>query len=241
MHKPEQTRQSLGLSVETSGRQGSVAVGLDGTVLGQVCFSGPMRHSAELFPAVAGLLNTFSRAAADIRHVYISAGPGSFTGIRIAVTFAKAMHFANNAKVVAVNTLDLIAANADDFIRDEGIKIEKVAILLDAKRAQFFVAVFCRRDNRWVKHLPDCLMTSAEFTSRFAGGEPIWLLGEGLLYHNDAFKAPGINIMNEKYWLPRAAALYRLAWQLAEQGKFADPITLVPFYLRNPDVKPPTI
>lgn len=246
MPKSQPKQQPLALSVETSGRKGSVAIGISQELLGEVSFSAPMRHSAELFGALAGLLDRIGREPSELRHVYVSAGPGSFTGIRIAVTFAKTLYFATQARIVAVNTMDLIADNATDYIPAESAKIDKVATILDAKRRRFFVAVYQRDTGQevadmkggiWKKIFSDSLMTAEEFVQRFGHREPIWLLGEGLLYYRDRFKAPGIHIIDEKYWFPQAKKLYYLGCQMAAAGKFADPVGLVPFYLRRPEAE----
>ncbi len=129
------------LAVETSGRLGSVAIAVGEQMLAEAAFSGPMRHSSEVFPAICTLLNRFGRKPKDIEHIYISVGPGSFTGLRIAVSIAKTMHMANNTKIVAVDTLDVIAANADDYLRQEKTRVEQIAGILDAKRSQFYIAV----------------------------------------------------------------------------------------------------
>jgi len=250
------TEGPLILAVETSSRVGSVAAAAAGEMLAETVFSGPLRHSAEIFPAIGELLDRFGRKPDQIGQVYVSAGPGSFTGLRIAATLAKTMHLANSAKVVAVDTLDVIAANAVNLvacdasspsaIEPEGGGIEKVAAVLDAKRGQFFVAVYGRRaagpgqakgDKFWTKIVPDDLMTAPQFLERFAGGaEPIWLLGDGLVYYRDRFEADGIRFLDEKYWSPRAAKVHLLGWEKALQEQFADPFTLTPNYLRKPDV-----
>jgi tRNA threonylcarbamoyladenosine biosynthesis protein TsaB len=237
------------LAVETSGRLGSVAIAIGEKILGETHFSGPMRHSSELFPAVSGLLSRFSRKPKDIEHIYISIGPGSFTGLRIAVALAKIIHFANAAKLVPVDTLDVIAANATDYIKKKNTNIEKIATILDAKRGQFYIAVYKRhskstntqyaiRNTQYEKILPDCLMTASQFLDRFAGNaEPIWLLGEGLVYHTDGFKAENIHFFDKDYWNPRAAKVHSLGWQLALKGNFADPLTLQPNYLLRPQAE----
>jgi tRNA threonylcarbamoyladenosine biosynthesis protein TsaB len=245
------------LAIETSGRTGSVAIALGEQMLSEAHFSGPMRHSAEIFPAVHKLLVRFSRKPKEIEHIYISVGPGSFTGLRIAVALAKTMHLANAAKIIAVDTLDVIAANATDYIsacrRDfaEGEKEEKakpealprgeglakIATILDAKRGQFFIAAYQNKQGQWKKSMPDCLMTAGQFIENCGGkSRPVWLLGEGLVYHKDKFKADGIRFLNERYWNPRAEKVYMLGWQKALAGQFADPLTLQPTYLRRPDI-----
>ncbi len=247
-------QEPLILAIDTSGRSGSVAIATGSKLLAQAAFSQPMRHSAEIFPAIRRLLNDLGTSPKEIEHVYISAGPGSFTGLRIAVTIAKIIYLANTAKIVAVDTLDVIAANVNDFQTDEAndTKPDNIATVLDAKRGQFFIAAYKRLDaakstNRqqknsharlWQKTLPDSLMTACQFLDMFARSEkPLWLLGEGLLYYRDKFKANGIRFLDERYWNPQAAKVHLLGLQEALAQQFADPLTLQPIYLRAPNVK----
>jgi len=261
-------QKPLILAVETSGRTGSVAIADGQQLLAEANFSTPVRHSAEIFPAVCDLLDRFNRRPDQIQHVYISVGPGSFTGLRIAVTMAKTMHLANAARIVAVSTSDVIAANASDYpplarprpastrrlgeaglragMETEGKELKKIATILDAKRGQFFVAVYQNSDGRWIKTVPDCLMTASQFVQRFADtrsrkgcptAESIWLLGEGLVYYTHLFKVPGIEFLDKRYWCPRAAKVHLLGYKMACEGQFADPQTLKPVYLRRPEAE----
>ena len=250
------------LAVETSSRIGSVAIAIGGEILAETVFSGPMKHSAEIFPVMKTLLQRAGRKPYQLDHIYISIGPGSFTGLRIATTLAKALHLAHKIKVVAVDTLDIIASNIVDLIRENidqkdqsgitgirGGSIEKIATVLDAKRGQFYIAVYQRLRNQadtnnaefhkqYVKILPDSLMSSSEFLARFACVQDIvWLLGDGLVYHRDKFEADGIGFLAEKYWSPRANKVHMLGWQMAKKSIFADPVNLTPFYLSRPDIK----
>jgi len=298
------------LALETSGRIGSVAVALGDKILAESTFSAPLRHSAEIFPAISALLQRFGRKPSQVRHVYISVGPGSFTGLRIAVTIAKTMHLTNHAKLVAVDSLDVIAANAINLTaehaqsveknstspkrkrRDKSTpsrsglvassansavkkpKIEKIAAILDAKRSQFFTAVYEHRphdttlssphsrdstsairlprggdtqyairlprggDTQYEKIFPDSLLTASQFLEKFADpNQPVCLLGDGLLYHKEKFKADGVRFLDQQYWSPRAANVHLLGRKLALTGKFADALTLQPNYLRRPEAE----
>ena len=251
------------LAVETSSRIGSVAIAVGEKLLAESSFAGPTRHSAELFPSICHLLDRFSKRPDQIEHVYISVGPGSFTGLRIAVTMAKIMSLANAAKIVAVDSLDVTASNVIDLTpqttsheprlpraQSKGATSdEKVAAILDAKRNQFFVAVYKKQQSQIVnrqppnvlsgaivnqptgyeKIVPDSLMTSDEFLSNFARKEnPVWLLGDGLLYHRDKFKADGIRFFDEQFWGPCASKVHLLGYQLALAGQFSDPLSLTP-------------
>ncbi len=234
------------LAVETSSRIGSVAVAIGRILLTEASFSAPLKHSAEIFPTIQHLLKQCQLEPQQIQHVYISVGPGSFTGLRIAVTIAKTMHFANAVRVVAVDTLDVIAANVIDFTTTDptaglsapATNCEIVAPIVDAKRGQFFIAVYQRTSQGvWKKTLPDSLMTASQFLNKSAREQkPVWLLGDGLPYHKDKFETEGTRFFAEEYWSPSAAKVHLLGWQKAQAGHFADPVTLTPFYLRAPQV-----
>ncbi len=232
---PDSKSQDLILALETSGRTGSVAIGNISQMLAEIPFSGQMRHSAELFPAIATLLKRADKNPNDIAEIYISAGPGSFTGLRIAVSFAKTMNLAIGAKIIAINTLDVIAANVIQIHPDSAVgnsSFNRVAVILDAKRGQFFTAVY-ENEGGWQKTLPDCLMTAEEFVQKYSGQTPIWLLGEGLVYYKDKFKAPGIFFFDEHLWTPKASIVYRLGLEKSLANQFSDPLELQPIYLRR--------
>jgi tRNA threonylcarbamoyladenosine biosynthesis protein TsaB len=223
------------VAVETSGRYGSIAIAEGNRVLEEAAFSGAMRHSAELVGTIKDLLTHFGKKADQIKQVYISIGPGSFTGLRIAVTFAKTMHLANNCKIVTVDTLNVIALNINN-------KYEKLGVILDAKRGQFFAATYELKKTdegtmRYEKTLDDCLITATEFIEKCVDTKrPIWLLGEGLVYYQDKFNAKGVEFLDEKYWWPKASKVHALGWSKACRDEFAEPFTLQPLYLRQPQL-----
>ena len=81
-------------------------------------------------------------------------------------------------------------------------------------------------------------MTSSQFLAQFACDEnPIWLLGDGLLYYKDKFKADSTRFLEQKYWSPRASKVHLLGWKKALTNQFEDPLTLTPNYLLRPDIK----
>jgi tRNA threonylcarbamoyladenosine biosynthesis protein TsaB len=238
------------LAIETSSRIGSVALGFGDKIVGEASFSGFMKHSAEIFPAINKLLSSSDIKPNQLEHIYISNGPGSFTGLRIAATIAKMMFLANQVEIVTVDSLDITAFNSLDAIRaqnqsekftatDEEIK--KVASVLDAKRGQFFIALYdvIRNDDGFSldKRTDDLLMSASEFCDKIAAeGIPVWLLGDGLLYYREEFKNENINFLEEKYWSPRAACVYQLGRIMTQKHNFADPVKFKPNYLYRPEI-----
>jgi tRNA threonylcarbamoyl adenosine modification protein YeaZ len=98
------------LAVDTSGFEGSVAISEDRHVLNQRCLNAEgRRHAQMLVLEVGELLKSQRLKPADIDIVAVSIGPGSFTGLRVGVVFAKTFAWANNAKLVAVDTLQAVA------------------------------------------------------------------------------------------------------------------------------------
>jgi tRNA threonylcarbamoyladenosine biosynthesis protein TsaB len=241
------------LAIETSSRTGSVALGVGERIISEISFSGFLRHSAEIFPSIERLLSNSGIKPNQIEQVYISNGPGSFTGLRIAATFAKMMYLANSLRIAAVDSLDVIAFNAIDAIKQEdkacnlyekaGIKqIKKIASVLDAKRGRFFIALYDvireAAEVSLVKVEPDSLIGAEEFIAKYARlNVPVWLLGDGLLYHKQDFQAEGINFLEDKYWSPRAGRVYFLGRRMARQNQLANPVKLKPFYLCRPEIR----
>ncbi len=148
------TEEAIILAVETSSRVGSACLARGPRLLAESRFTGPMQHSSELFPAIGDLLRDHGYVPTDIDQVHLAVGPGSFTGLRIAVAMAKAMHLANAVRVITVDSLDVVAANlsealagqGDTYHDETGIVIPAtVAALFDAKRGQFYVSGYQRR------------------------------------------------------------------------------------------------
>src|SRR5882672_4316933 len=156
-----------GLAIETSGRIGSVALAQDQATLGQKTFEHGLQHAARLVPAIDDLCKSAGWKPGDINEIYVSAGPGSFTGLRIGITLAKTLSFATGAKIVAVPTLDVLARNAPPDARD-------VLIVLDAKRDQIFTARLHRADDTsdWQVVEPAHLDSLSAVLSR--SPRPVW-------------------------------------------------------------------
>ena len=252
------------LAVETSSRIGSVALALGADLLAERTFSASLRHSAEIFPTITELLAQNDLVSTAIDHVHLSVGPGSFTGLRIAVAAAKSMHLAAAVRIVTVDSLDVIAANVSDAAMAPMIQNTanppaascRLATLLDAKRGQFFAAVYewtanddpaepkhpgyripAPEQGHWRKILPDSLLSAEELLEQFAAdGKSLCVAGDGLLYHQDKFKAEGVRVLGPGCWSPRAANVHALGYHKARKGQFADPMTLSPLYLRAPQV-----
>lgn len=221
---------SRGLAIETSGRAGSLAVAEDGRVLAEEQFSHGLKHAAGIVPIIDRLCASRGWKPADIEEIYVSAGPGSFTGLRVGITVAKTLAFATGARVVAVPSVDVLARNTP-------LGWKNLIIVLDAKRDQIFTASFENRDGEPVTREParlDSLQGMLERTPR-----PVHLLGEGIPYHEKFIPKgdPGVFVTEPETWRARASVVAELGAHLAREGQFADPMRLTPIYIRKPEAE----
>ena len=141
----DKTEVNYALALETSSDIGSAALGVSGKILDCVTLSGARRHAVEFLPAIADLCSRHDVTPQALRTLFVSRGPGSFTGLRIGVTVARMLGFATGARIVAVPTLDVIAQNAMDAPDPPA----RLAVLLDAKRRHVYAALFAARGDRY--------------------------------------------------------------------------------------------
>ena len=142
------------LAIETSSRVGSVALAGDGKSLAEEAVEHGLVHAAKIVPAIDGLCKRLRWGSGDLREIYVSAGPGSFTGLRIGITLAKTLAFATRAKVVAVPSVRVLVENSP-------LEARNVIVVLDAKREQIFTASFVRDADRWKEVEPGAVVIAA--------------------------------------------------------------------------------
>jgi tRNA threonylcarbamoyladenosine biosynthesis protein TsaB len=213
------------LALETSGRVGSVAICRDGTLVAEREYPHGLQHAAALVPLIDELAASLGLRAKDFRELYVSVGPGSFTGIRVGVTLAKTLAFATCATIVAVPTVRVLVENAASDATN-------AIVVLDAKRGQIFTARFARQNGEWREAEPAHLDTLAAMLVR--APRPVHLIGEGIDFHRDAIPAGDASIVacDPSTWRARASVVARLGHAMARRGEKTDPLALSPIYIR---------
>ena len=229
--------KKLIIAIETSGRVGSVAIGRGNELIAEIAFSGFMKHSAELFTALEKLLHQADATVDDVEQCYITAGPGSFTGLRIAVTAAKMFYFTQRAQIIAADSMAVVAESASRYTADTGQTSDCIAAILDAKKDLFYAAVFDQIDGNWKKCLDTDIFTAEQLLDwlKMNKKKNVGLLGEGLVYYAEKFNAPFTHLLDESYWSATAAGLFQVGQRMAAEKQFADPFVLTPKYIRGPD------
>src|SRR5690348_893972 len=123
------------LALDTSTNTASIALVRDERLVAELTWDVGQRHSAELLQRLDWLLETAGAQPSDLTEIAVATGPGSFNGIRVALTVAKSLCFALGARLAAISTLDVAAwgyASAGD----------PVCALLDAGRGEVYAAEY---------------------------------------------------------------------------------------------------
>ncbi len=219
------------IAVETSSRQGSLALAVGPSIVAEVRFAADAEHARDLLPLADRLCTENGWTPADIDQCFLSIGPGSFTGLRVAVTFARHLALGVGARLVAVPTLSVIAENCLGM-RDPP---QNLAVLLDAKRAHVFGQTFELRAHCYEPCSTAAMIEPAALLAN--PPRPIAVVGEGIDHHRAAVAAAGAEIIDRPFWPPRVANVHRLGLRLASESRFTESTRLVPLYLRRPEAE----
>lgn len=177
------------LGIETSGPLASVSIVRDGETLGLKVGEYEVTHSETLMPMLDELVKDTGVGLEDVDAIAVSAGPGSFTGLRIGSATAKGLGMALNKPLIHIPTLHAMAYN---LLGSPGFLVP----MLDARRGQVYTGIFTfvlRADNTldFEVFQDSCTMSVEELLERLelltsldGNPPPVIFLGDGLFeYH----------------------------------------------------------
>lgn len=221
------------LAVDTSGMCGTLAIRRDGKLLEErELEQSRRRHAQTLISEVQELLHAHEVASTDVEVVAVSHGPGSFTGLRVGIVFAKTFAYATGCQIVAVDTLQAVA---EAVTGDEFRGIARLQVVSDAQREQLFVSDFQRTpDGWWAAAGPIDIVDCEAWQNQAAelASSEFAVSGPGLVKVADELSHSVVQLPKQM-WTPRAANVAAIAERHAREGQFADAFELEPFYLRK--------
>lgn len=209
------------LAVETSTEHCSVALHQSGEVsaLGELA---GQRHSEILLGMIDRLLAEAGCGLRDIGGIAFGAGPGSFTGVRIAASVAQGLALGLEIPVVPVCTLEALA---------EASKHDRVACALDARLDEVYFAAYERQGDQWRALVEPCLSAIGELprlpgTGWTGVGSGFAILDQELAHHLQLSDT-------HPQRFPEAAAVAALGARLLASGGGVDAAAAQPLYLRD--------
>jgi len=211
------------LALETSTEYCSVALWQDGAVSDRCELVG-QKHSEVLIPMLDGLLRAASVKLADLDGIAFGAGPGSFTGVRIACSAAQGLALGADKPVIGVCTLQALAQASGR---------ERVIAALDARMAEVYHAAYEKRGDEWVTLCAPALCLPQDAPALEDQG---WFgTGSGFIAHGEQLRArynANLAAVDEQA-VPQAAAIAQLAAPLLSAGRAVDAAQALPQYLRD--------
>jgi tRNA threonylcarbamoyladenosine biosynthesis protein TsaB len=211
------------LVIDTSTEWCSAALWLDGRILARRVLAG-QRHSSMLLPMVDELLRESAISLRQLDGIGYGAGPGSFTGLRIACAVTQGLALGADLPVVGVSTLESIA---------EQTGAANVLAVLDARMAEVYWAAYQRDGAGWrcvtepALALPESVCVP-EGNGWMGAGNGFAALGEVLRPR----LAAHLTRIDDSL-MPDAAAMAGLAAQAFERGEGMDAALAAPIYLRD--------
>lgn len=228
------------LGMDTATPHVGVAIGDSadgGRVLAEVLIAGDRRHAEQLAPAIKRVCDESGVRLDQLTAIAVGIGPGLFTGLRVGVTTAKVMAQALRIPVVAVSSLDLIAAPLLDG--HGGHAHTLVVPVIDARRREVFSARYrvvpggMQREGEYTVGSVEELIADLE-----AENEHVLLAGDGVSRYREQFAGLDRSDMaGPEFEAPSVAALVQLATGRVEREEFVQPWDVHPMYLRESDAE----
>ena len=224
---------ALILCIETSTTQCSVALAKEGELLGlKEENSSRYMHSEWLHVFIETLLKDCGVSFDELTAVAVGMGPGSYTGLRIGVSTAKGLCFAQDLNLIALPTLDILAHQVNEV---EGVLIP----LLDARRMEVYSKVLDSA-HKEIRSTEAEVINSDSF-SGYRKEEHLHLIGPGAEKCREILGEEGISYYPDL--LPSAVQMIGLAQAKFSAGEFEDVAYFEPYYLKDfvlqkPKVKP---
>jgi tRNA threonylcarbamoyladenosine biosynthesis protein TsaB len=216
------TNMSLILNIDTSGHNCSVAVHKNGKLVKQEVNTIGLKHAEVLHVMIAETLQT---VGGRIDAVAISAGPGSYTGLRIGASGAKGLCYALGIPLIAINTLEIYAQTLYD---NQLAKDEIIIPCIDARREEIYFAAF---ENKKTTIPAQAKVLDDQFYTLFNSQKKHFLTGDGA---EKTFHYLKDKLSLEKIELKAIEANYMgsLSLEKFNSKKFADIAYFEPDYLK---------
>lgn len=219
---------ALILNIETSTNVCSAAISKNGEVIDLLENFEGQSHASLLTVFIEKLFKQNNINFTDLDAVSISEGPGSYTGLRIGVSVAKGICYAQNKPLIAINTLQAMAMMAKESISD----LPQNALfcpMIDARRMEVYSALFDIELNTIRKTIAEIIEENAYQTE--LKDNPIYFFGDGAKKCADNINHQNA-IFNDKIY-PSAKYMARLSQIAFENSEFKDAAYFEPFYLKD--------
>ena len=218
------------LALDSSSIVATAALIDEDKIIGEMIVNHKKNHSQKLMPLIQQLLDEVEVKIEDVDAYGVCIGPGSFTGIRIGLSTAKALAQVGDKPIVGISTLEGLAFNLP---YSKGL----LCPILDAQREQIYTGLYKWKGNQMICIEKDQAVFVDEWVEELGkGAENICLIGDGIPKYASKFKeklGERVFIAPTTSRMPRAASIANLALQKILKGEASDYKSVIPHYIRK--------
>jgi tRNA threonylcarbamoyladenosine biosynthesis protein TsaB len=207
------------LHIDTAVQLGSICLSKDEQAIGIKINATQNDHASWLQPAIQKLLQEHDVVIRELAAICVSAGPGSYTGLRVSMATAKGLCYALQKPLITISTLKMMAAAASNLSADF------FCPMIDARRIEVFTAIYDKNLNELVKP-HNVILTEADFSEFFEKGKLVFF-GNGSEKLKPLLSHP--NVLFEKIETT-SEQMVALAYEKYVKNDFADLAYTEPFY-----------
>jgi tRNA threonylcarbamoyladenosine biosynthesis protein TsaB len=219
------------LAIDTASDTAGVAVMDAGTILGEITWHARQSHSRQLLPSIDWLLGQVERTKEQVGSIFVCTGPGSYAGMRVGISTAKALSFALGTSIIGIGRL---AAEALPIVQATGTR---VVPLQAAGRAELAWAAYAPGEGGIAEVAPPQLAAVPDLLRVLKHGDVVTGDIDRLTPETLAtFEVIGCRVVPPSP--SRVTAVARLGYQRLQAGDIDDADDLVPLYLRAPAIGP---
>ncbi len=223
----------------------SVGIVHDGRVLAEISFDIKSLHDRVLTEAIQRLLYWSGMELPQVHAIAISAGPGSFTGLRIGMGVAKGLAFAQDKPIIAVNTLLLQAAaaapHARAFAQGRGVDISAVRIVpvLQSRRGEVYTATYAWQAPLPAQREQDKVVAIPDFPATLTGMTVLCGNGVAALQETGALgQVENMLVVTGPEARLSGGGAARLGEFKYQRGEIMNAEELEPFYVQDFNIEP---
>ena len=217
------------LGIDTSSLATSVAVIEDNKLICEYTVNTKKTHSQKLMPMIENMLNISDLNINEIDLIAVCEGPGSFTGLRIAMATAKAIAHVNNLPIVGINSVELLAGNMN-------LCEKNICSILDAQRTQVYMGQY-KYDNNKLVELKGVDVVDIEYLlEELKNTNEEWIMvGEAVYKYEDKLKSiDNIHIPSPSHNVSKASSLCSIAIEKYKNNiDVYDCYNINPLYIRK--------
>ena len=190
----------------------------------------PQQHTQLLLPMIESIMEKANISCADLSAIAFGAGPGSFTGLRIAAGVTQGIAFAHNLPVIPISILQTMAQSAC-----QEFDINKVFVGLDARMGEIYWGVYEKDSQGLMRPVISDQLTIATAISLPAESTPGYGVGNAWIKYAEQLNqslGPYLLGVNQQYY-PKASLIAQLAVNEFMAGKVISAELAIPNYLRH--------